>query len=63
MQPPPWMLNPFLGVYNPAFPHPTGAVAGTYNAFGWFRSVFAVAIPEYIGDMDYYRSLNPGVLV
>lgn len=63
MQSPPWMINPFAGVWNPAFPHPNGAVAGSYNAFGWFREVVNIAIPEYVNDMRYYWSKNPGVYV
>lgn len=60
---PPWMDDPFYGVYNPGLPVPDGGTAGTFVAWGWFRSLFTTAIPSYIADMEYVQGSSPGVLV
>lgn len=63
MQTPPYLSDPYVGVWNTAFPIPGGSIAATFQAFGWFRSVFDTALPEFNNDMAYATSIAQGVLV
>lgn len=59
----PFPLDPFAGVNNPAFPKPTGAIAGTFAAFGFLRTTVNLGFDEFINDCDYYATLSGGMLV
>ena len=63
MQPRPFPNNPFAGAYNPAFPVPDGAVAGTFNAFGWLRELINSGLGQSINDLDYASTIGSGYYV
>lgn len=52
------MANPYQVTWNPAFPVPNGSIAATFTAFGWFKSGFDTALPEFQNDAAYVAGLT-----